>query len=72
MKASGHASGAAVQGSILAFSFLFYIVCALRLYTRFYIVRQPWWDDAAIALSVVFVSSTNDDFRVRANVYRTS
>ncbi|EME48441.1 hypothetical protein DOTSEDRAFT_121192 [Dothistroma septosporum NZE10] len=56
MKASGHASGAAVIATTLTGSILFYIACGLRLYTRIYIVRQPWWDDALIAISVVFVS----------------
>lgn len=72
MKANGHASGAAVQASILTFSILFYISCGLRLYTRIYIVRQPWWDDALIAISVVFVSVTEDSYEAAADAHRMS
>lgn len=44
---------AAILGIVISFQILTIICVIFRLYTRFYIMRSPWWDDLFVALSLV-------------------
>lgn len=44
---------AAILGIVISFQILTTICVLFRLYTRFFIMRSPWWDDLFVALSLV-------------------
>lgn len=44
---------AAILGIVISFQILTVICVIFRLYTRFFIMRSPWWDDLFVALSLV-------------------
>lgn len=44
---------AAILGIVISFQILTIVCVIFRLYTRFYIMRCPWWDDLFVALSLV-------------------
>lgn len=44
---------AAILGITISFQILTLICVIFRLYTRFFIMRSPWWDDLFVALSLV-------------------
>ena len=44
---------AAILGIVISFQILTVICVVFRLYTRFLIMRSPWWDDLFVALSLV-------------------
>lgn len=44
---------AAILGIVISFQLLTMICVLFRLYTRFFIMRSPWWDDLFVALSLV-------------------
>lgn len=44
---------AAILGITISFQVLTLICVLFRLYTRFFIMRSPWWDDLFVALSLV-------------------
>ncbi|KAG6367812.1 hypothetical protein INS49_002007 [Diaporthe citri] len=46
---------AAILGITISFQILTLICVIFRLYTRFFIMRSPWWDDLFVALSLVSV-----------------
>lgn len=50
---SGHASGEAVVGVTITFTIIAAASTALRLYTRFVIVKSTGLDDAFIAAAMV-------------------
>ncbi|KAF7190099.1 Satratoxin biosynthesis SC1 cluster protein 4, partial [Pseudocercospora fuligena] len=51
---SGHAAPPAIYAVIFTSAFLTILAVALRLYTRFRIVKKPDWDDLLSALALVF------------------
>lgn len=51
---------AAILGVIISFSVLTWICFLLRFYTRFVIIKSPWWDDLFVFLSIVSNWSCTD------------
>ncbi|KAL1850117.1 hypothetical protein Daus18300_013045 [Diaporthe australafricana] len=47
---------AAILGIVISFQILTTICVVFRLYTRFFIMRSPWWDDLFVALSLLSVT----------------
>ncbi|KAJ0107968.1 hypothetical protein J7T55_008104 [Diaporthe amygdali] len=47
---------AAILGIVISFQILTTICVIFRLYTRFFIMRSPWWDDLFVALSLLSVT----------------
>ena len=43
----------AALGITIPFTVLAWLCSLLRIYTRFLILRQPWWDDLFMALALV-------------------
>lgn len=42
-----------IIGLVITFEFLTWACALFRLYTRFSIMKMPWWDDLFVVLSVV-------------------
>lgn len=43
----------AILGLVISFQLLTWICVLFRLYTRFIIIKMPWWDDLFVVLSSV-------------------
>lgn len=43
----------AILGIVISFQLLTWICVLFRLYTRFFIIKMPWWDDLFVVLSSV-------------------
>lgn len=43
----------AILGLVISFQLLTWICVLFRLYTRFVIIKMPWWDDLFVVLSSV-------------------
>ena len=59
---------AAILGIVISLKILTTICVLFRLYTRFFIMRSPWWDDLFVALSLV---STQLD-QIRTPLFRVA
>lgn len=46
-------SRGAILGIIVTFQLATWICVCFRLYTRFVIIKSPWWDDFFVILSAV-------------------
>ncbi|KAH8753870.1 hypothetical protein F5883DRAFT_688902 [Diaporthe sp. PMI_573] len=47
---------AAILGIVISLKIITTICVLFRLYTRFFIMRSPWWDDLFVALSLVSIT----------------
>lgn len=43
----------AILGLVISFQLLTWMCVLFRLYTRFIIIKMPWWDDLFVVLSSV-------------------
>ncbi|KAJ4423143.1 hypothetical protein N0V82_002137 [Gnomoniopsis sp. IMI 355080] len=43
----------AILGIVISFQLLTWICVLFRLYTRFFIIKMPWWDDLFVVLSSI-------------------
>lgn len=48
----------AILGVIISFTSLTWICFTLRFYTRFVVIKSPWWDDLFVFLSAVSCDSS--------------
>lgn len=43
----------AILGIVISFQTLMWVCVIFRLYTRFVIIKMPWWDDLFVVMSSV-------------------